>query len=91
MGKFNEAKVKNNNVWCREFSERIKAILKKKKMTQIELAKKTKIVESQLSHYIRGYYVPNVRDAIKIALALEVDFMDLFGFMEQKSYPVYLA
>lgn len=90
MGKRTEAKAKNDKRWKREFSDKIKAILKEKKMSNAELSHRTKIDQSLMSHYVHGYYVPNVRNAIKIALALEVDFEELFGFMDYAAWPAYL-
>lgn len=91
MGKLTEAKKLNDKKWKRRFGEKMRVIMKTKKITQTELGRKTKIAQPQISAYVNGYYLPDVRNAIKIALALEIDFMDLFGFMESEAYPSYLA
>lgn len=90
MAKYREARDKNNKKWKNEFGAKLKAILKEKKMTQGELSIKAKIVKADISNYANGRRIPDVRHAIKIALALEVDFEEFFGFMDYAAWPAYL-
>lgn len=94
MAKYVEAREKNNKKWKNEFSDKLRALLKEKKMTQRELAIKTKIVNADISNYVNGRRIPDVRHAIKIALALEIQpyqfFEELFGFMDYVAWPSYL-
>lgn len=52
-------------------NEKILSLLKKKNMTQKELAKRAGITESAVSHYISGDRVPRGVTLVKIANALE--------------------
>ena len=53
-----------------EFYERLGELLKEKKMTQKELAKKIGCTEAAVSHYIKGDRVPRASILSKIAIAL---------------------
>jgi transcriptional regulator with XRE-family HTH domain len=90
MGKYRESRANNDKKWKREFGEKLKSILKEKHMTQTELGQKAKIGQPNIHYFISGRSMPSVREAIKIALALEVDFEELFGFMDYAAWPVYL-
>ena len=60
-------------------NNRIFELLKAKSMTQKDLALKTGITESAISHYIKGDRVPRGAILIKIAKALEVTTDDILN------------
>lgn len=50
--------------------ERIKTLLKEKKMTQKQLAELSGVTESAISHYIKGDRIPSGVASVNIAYAL---------------------
>ena len=57
---------------------KIKEVRKKRKLTQIELAKLTGISKSSISRYEREEIWPDMLEMEWIALALDVKITDLF-------------
>ncbi len=74
--------------------ERIKKLIKKKGISQKELAEKTGCTEAAISHYIKGDRIPRSSVLTKIAIALDttseylmdgipVDVKDELGFAKK--------
>ena len=71
-------------------SVRLKKALAVRNMRQADLAEKTKIPKSAISHYLSGSFVPKQDRAFIIAQALDVDPAWLMGYdvpMEKKEEP----
>jgi len=62
----------------------IKSLIKLKKMTQKELAIKSGLTESAISHYVKGDRVPRGSNLVKIAKALGTTTDDLLGAEKNK-------
>lgn len=61
------------------FGTNLKEILKKKNMSQSELAEKAGLTGAAVSRYFKGTRIPKVTTAYKIAEALEVTVEELLG------------
>ena len=59
--------------------ERIKALLKEKKMTQRQLAELSGMTESALSHYIKGERIPSGVASVNVAYALSTTVNYILG------------
>ena len=59
--------------------ERIKALLKEKKMTQRQLAELSGVAESALSHYIKGERIPSGVASVNVAYALSTTVNHILG------------
>lgn len=59
--------------------ERIKALLKKKKMTQKQLAELSGVTESALSHYIKGDRIPSGVASVNVAYVLSTTVNYILG------------
>ena len=59
--------------------ERIKSLLKKKRMTQKQLAELSGVTESALSHYIKGDRIPSGVASVNIASALSTTVNYILG------------
>ena len=59
--------------------ERIKALLKKKKMTQKQLAELSGVTESALSHYIKGDRIPSGVASVNVAYTLSTTVNYILG------------
>jgi DNA-binding helix-turn-helix protein len=68
---------------ARSVTSRIAELLSQKKMTQKQLACKTGLTESAISHYVRGDRVPRGVNLVKIANALETTTDFLLGQEEE--------
>lgn len=71
------------------FSDRLAAILRKKGMTQKQLAQKTNITESAMSYYVKGTRTPSGDILTKIAVALDTSTDYLLGIANDPSVPQY--
>lgn len=61
-------------------SDRLKAAMKITKKKQIDLVRETGIDKGSVSHYVSGRYEPKNEAIYKLALALEVSEMWLWGY-----------
>lgn len=71
-------------------SERLKEAMNNKKMKQSDLAKNTGLSKGGISNYVTGRYEPKSDIIQKLATALNVDEMWLWGYdvpMEKKDSP----
>ena len=59
--------------------ERIKSLLKKKKMTQKQLAELSGVTESALSHYIKGDRIPSGVASVNVAYTLSTTVNYILG------------
>lgn len=59
--------------------ERIKVLLKEKKMTQKQLAELSGVTESALSHYIKGDRIPSGVASVNVAYALSTTVNYILG------------
>ena len=59
--------------------ERIKVLLKEKKMTQKQLAELSGVTESALSHYIKGDRIPSGVASVNVAYALNTTVNYILG------------
>ena len=59
--------------------ERIKTLLKEKKMTQKQLAELSGVTESALSHYIKGDRIPSGVTSVNVAYALSTTVNYILG------------
>lgn len=59
--------------------ERIKTLLKEKKMTQKQLAELSGVTESALSHYIKGDRIPSGVESVNVAYALSTTVNHISG------------
>ena len=64
------------------FSDRLAAILRKKGMTQKQLAQITNITESAMSYYVKGARTPSGDILTKIAVALDTSTDYLLGITD---------
>ena len=77
-----------------KFEERLKALMKKRNLTQKELANKSNITEASISKYLSGERTPRVDVIINLAKALEittdellldVDNNEAYSFIQTKA------
>ena len=61
------------------FSDRLTAMLRKRNMTQKQLAQQTNITESAMSYYVKGARTPSGDILTKIAIALNTSTDYLLG------------
>lgn len=61
-------------------SERIRAAMDLRQMKQIDLVNKTGLDRSQISNYLSGKYEPKQKAINKLAVALDVSEMWLWGY-----------
>lgn len=61
-------------------SERIRVAMDLRKMKQIDLVNKTGLDRSQISNYLSGKYEPKQKAINKLAVALDVSEMWLWGY-----------
>lgn len=61
------------------FRTNLKKIIKKKNMSQSELAEKAGLTEVTVSRYFKGTRIPKITTVYKIAEALEVTVGELLG------------
>ena len=62
------------------FSERLKAIRKQKGFTQLKLAEKSGIAQSNISFYEKGKFIPTIYSIECLCVALGVTATELLGF-----------
>ena len=62
----------DSDVLKREFSSRLSDLLVEKRLSQAELATKSRISTSKISDYVRGKFMPSADSLIELADALEV-------------------
>ena len=79
------------------YSNILKKIRKEKRLTQKELAKKTGIHPSTISHIEKGVRAGSVTTLLKICQALDIDLADfrlsgsIYGGIDTIIGPLYLA
>lgn len=61
-----------------DFSEGLKSQMQIKKISQRELARKSRMSVSTINRFLNGERIPNVSSVINLMLALDCDFEDLF-------------
>lgn len=61
------------------FDERLRAVLKEKKMSQTDLCRKAGIPKSAMSQYVSGKFIPRHNRVAAMAEALEVEVAWLLG------------
>lgn len=63
--------------WLYDFIKNLRAMMEKKRMTQIELAKKSNLTRKTINKYVNGQQYPSAIAIINLAYALECDLSDL--------------
>ena len=66
------------------FGKRLRKAMKAKKINSRELSHRTGISESAISRYLSFDMIPRIDHAAKIAKALNVDPLWLFGMLEEQ-------
>lgn len=67
----------------KNFGNNLKEILEDSWMTQKELSEETGLSESMISYYIHGKRMPNMKNIINIALALDCELNELIEIKER--------
>ena len=70
-------RTKDESVWGAEFGSNLQNVIRSKKVTQSQLAKKLGITEAMLSRYIHGTAIPSTYKTCQIANALECNICEL--------------
>ena len=68
--------------WKEIFGDNLVTILREKKMSQAQLAKKAGLSTSRVSDYINGNSTPSIFAIINMAYALEMDIGEFVDFEE---------
>lgn len=77
--------VKQNEViYLKEVYFNLKDVRKKKKLTQVELADKSGILQQNISNYETGYKSPTLESAVRLADALGVTLDELVIIRDAK-------
>ena len=66
--------------WIQYFAEEVKYQMKQKKMTQRELADRSRLAESTISDVIHGNKLPSIRTVYNISFGLGVGIDELTDF-----------
>lgn len=66
--------------WIKYFAEEVKFHMKQKKMSQRELADRSRLAESTISDVIRGHKLPSIRTVYNIAYGLGVGIEEIADF-----------
>lgn len=66
--------------------ERMRSIMRDKNIKAAELSRRTGIDRSNISHYLRGDYVPKADKVEKLAAALGVSVSYLAGFSDDPNF-----
>lgn len=72
------------------FGERMRELREKRKLTQVEVAKRSGLPQPRVSAIERGAHVPNLLTIIRIAVALECKFGDLASAFDKKGLRSFL-
>jgi DNA-binding XRE family transcriptional regulator len=72
--------VSDDKTLARQFGSRVRALRKKRGMTQEQLAEATELSVNFISFVERGIKSPSLANMGRIAKALNVPVMDLFNF-----------
>ena len=64
----------------KKFAKQIKKLRKKNKLTQEEVAEKTKVTSKYIQYLEAGKRIPSLKLAYRLADALGVKVKDLFNF-----------
>ena len=70
------------NEWKEVFGDNLASILKEKKMSQSQLAKRSGVSTGMISDYINKRSIPGIMAAINMAYALDVSIEDFVDFDE---------
>lgn len=63
--------------WLYDFIKNLRAMMEKKRMTQIELAKKSNLTRKTINKYVNGQQYSSAIAIVNLAYALECDLSDL--------------
>lgn len=66
----------------KNFSDRLRECLKRSGMKQIELSRRSGVDRSDISHYLRGDYLPKLDRVERLASALGVSVSYLAGYTD---------
>ena len=66
----------------KNFSDRLRECLKRSGMKQIELSRRSGVDRSDISHYLRGDYLPKLDRVERLAAALGVSVSYLAGYTD---------
>lgn len=75
---FSVAELSNPDTTKKEMGRRIAAFMERAEMTQSDLARATDIGKDSISQYVNGKQIPGAVNRNKIAMALDVEVMELF-------------
>lgn len=67
----------------KNFSDRLRESLKRSGMKQIELSRRSGVDRSDISHYLRGDYLPKLDRVERLASALGVSVSYLAGYTDE--------
>lgn len=68
--------------WLMFFSDSLYDLMKKRKISQRELAERTGLSDATISKYINGVQIPKITAAINLAIALDCTLDELANFDE---------
>lgn len=63
--------------WFYDFITNLRSMMEKKRISQVELAKKSKLARQTINNYINGRQYPSAIAIVNLAYALECDLSDL--------------
>ena len=78
-------RMRNTEYYQKNFSKRLKELIKEKKMTQRQLSERTGLTESVICHYVAGRRFPDGIVLCHLASALGVSVDYLIGETKEKS------
>ena len=79
-GTMDDEMVSDDKTLAQQFGSRVRALRKKRGMTQEQLAEATELSVNFISFVERGIKSPSLANMGRIAKALNVPVMDLFNF-----------